>query len=118
MDIEIRARNLKLTDAQRDLTEKRIGAALDRFEARLRRVLVVLEDLNGPKGGADTRCKVRVTGLRGLGVQAQATDISVAAAVDRACDAIGRNVAKAFERAKDFTARDRTSLAGERRARG
>jgi hypothetical protein len=37
--------------------------------------------------------------------------------VDRASDAIGRNVAKAFARAKDFTARDRTSMAGERRAR-
>jgi len=117
MDIDIRARHVRLTPAQRDQADKRVAAALDRFEAKLRRVLVVLEDVNGPKGGADQRCKIRATGERGFAVVAQATDITVAAAVDRAADGIGRNVSKAVSRRRDFAARDRTSMAGERRAR-
>lgn len=117
MDIEIRAHGLKLTAAQRLHVERRVGAALDRFERKLRGVSVMLEDLNGPKGGADTRCKVRVRGDRGLAALAQATDISVTAAVDRAADAIGRNLAKVVGRRRDFGGRDRTSVAGERRRR-
>jgi hypothetical protein len=37
--------------------------------------------------------------------------------VDRAADAIGRNVAKVVARRRDFGGRDRTSVAGERRRR-
>jgi ribosome-associated translation inhibitor RaiA len=117
MDIEIRARGLKLSAAQREHAERRVGAALDRFEHRLRTVTVTLEDLNGPKGGADTRCRVRARGDRGLAALAQATDVSVEAAADRAADAIGRNVAKVVDRRRDFGGRDRTSVAGERRRR-
>ncbi len=117
MDIEIRAHGLKLTAAQRAHVERRVGAALDRFEHKLRAVTVMLEDLNGPKGGADTRCKIRARGDRGLAALAQATDISVTASVDRAADAIGRNVAKVVARRRDFGGRDRTSVAGERRRR-
>jgi putative sigma-54 modulation protein len=117
MDIIIHARNMRLSAAQRDRAEKRVASSLDRFESRLRRVLVVIEDVNGPRGGADKRCRIRATGGRGFAVQAQATDISTAAAVDRSSDAIGRNVSKAVSRRRDFGGRNRTSLAGERFAR-
>ena len=117
MDIEIRAHGLKLSAAQRLHVERRVGSALDRFEHKLRGVTVVIEDLNGPKGGADTRCRIRARGDRSLAALAQATDISVEAATDRAADRIGRNVAKAVSRRRDFAGRDRTSMAGERRRR-
>jgi ribosome-associated translation inhibitor RaiA len=117
MDIDVRGRNLSLSVPQRDLAGKRVSSALDRFERRLRRVAIVIEDVNGPKGGADKRCRIRATGERGFAVQAQGTDISVLAAVDRAADAIARNVSKAVGRQRDFAARDRTSMAGERRTR-
>ena len=55
MDIEIRAHGLKLSAAQRLHVERRVGSALDRFEHKLRGVTVVIEDLNGPKGGADIK---------------------------------------------------------------
>jgi putative sigma-54 modulation protein len=62
MDIIIHARNMRLSAAQRDRAEKRVASSLDRFESRLRRVLVVIEDVNGPRGGADKRCRIRATG--------------------------------------------------------
>jgi putative sigma-54 modulation protein len=117
MDLEIRAHAVRLTAANRQHVEHRVSLALDRFEKRLAVVTVVVEDLNGPKHGADIRCRIRARGDRGLAALAQATDVSIAAAVDRAADAIGRNVAKAVERRRDFGGRNRTSLAGERRAR-
>jgi putative sigma-54 modulation protein len=117
MDIDVRARHMTLTRARRDECSQRVAGALDRFEAKLRRVLVIIEDVNGPKGGVDKRCRIRATGERGFAVLSQATDISVTAAVDRAADGIGRNVAKAVGRRRDFAGRDRTSLAGERRRR-
>jgi putative sigma-54 modulation protein len=115
MDVEIRLRHLELRPAQRALATKRVAAALDRFESRLRLVTVTVEDVNGPKGGADKRCRIRALGERGFAVQATATDLTVGAAVDRAADAIGRNVSRAVGRLRDFAARDRTSFAGEAR---
>ena len=115
MDLEIHARHMKLSQARRDETAQRVATALDRFERKLRRVLVILEDVNGARGGADKRCRIRATGERGFAVQSQATDTTLLAAIDRAADGIGRNVAKAVGRRRDFAARDRTSMAGERR---
>jgi putative sigma-54 modulation protein len=117
MLIDVRARNLPLSTAQRNRVEASVLAALDRFERRIRRVMVVIEDVNGPKGGADKRCRIRVTGERDFAVQAQATDLTVTAAADRAAGAIGRNVAKAVDRLQDFGGRSRASMAGEKRRR-
>ena len=117
MDIDVRARHLTLSKARRDEYSQRVETALDRFETKLRRVLVIVEDVNGARGGADKRCRIRATGERGFAVQAQATDITATAAVDRAADGIGRNVAKAVGRRRDFAARNRTSMAGERQPR-
>lgn len=117
MDIDIRAHALRLSAANRQHVEHRVGQALDRFERKLRVVTVLVEDLNGPKHGADKRCRIRARGDRGLSALAQATDVSIEAAVDRAADAIGRNVARAVGRRRDFAGRDRTSLAGEKRRR-
>ncbi|HZM01333.1 MAG TPA: HPF/RaiA family ribosome-associated protein [Planctomycetota bacterium] len=117
MEIDVRARHMKLGPARRDATARRVATALDRFETRLRRVLVILEDVNATRGGADKRCRIRATGERGFAVQSHATDITLVAAVDRAADGIGRNVARAVGRRRDFASRDRTSMAGEGRRR-
>lgn len=117
MDIDVRARHMTLSKARRHEYSQRVETALDRFETKLRRVLVVLEDVNGTRGGADKRCRIRATGERGFAVQSQATEVTATAAVDRAADGIGRNVAKAVGRRRDFAGRNRTSMAGEGRSR-
>ena len=43
----------------------RISAAVGRFDDRVGRVRVRLEDVNGPKGGKDKRCTVDVAMARG-----------------------------------------------------
>ena len=40
--------------------ERRLDFALGRFGGRISQVTVGLEDLNGPRGGADKRCRLAV----------------------------------------------------------
>lgn len=62
MKIEVTGTNVELPRGlNRDITE-RAERAFERFATDLRRVEVVINDENGPRGGADTRCRVTVFG--------------------------------------------------------
>jgi hypothetical protein len=43
------------------LMEQRLAAALRRFGSRVERLTVRFEDLNGPKGGVDTACRIQLS---------------------------------------------------------
>lgn len=43
-----------------ELIARRLEASLRGVEARIERVVVRFEDLNGPKGGPDTSCRIQV----------------------------------------------------------
>ena len=51
MKLDIRSSNVVFTSELRQHIERRIGLALNRFEAHIRRVSIVFVDVNGPKGG-------------------------------------------------------------------
>ena len=63
MKLELRARHLTLEPRLRQLCERCLFYALGRFEDRIRRVQLWIEDVNGPRGGRDSRCVLRL-GLR------------------------------------------------------
>ena len=44
-----------------ELIATRLEASLRSVESRLERVVVRFEDLNGPKGGSDTACRIHLT---------------------------------------------------------
>jgi hypothetical protein len=46
--------------ALRDLTERRVRFVLRRLRERVSRAEVKLSDVNGPRGGIDRRCQVRL----------------------------------------------------------
>lgn len=55
--IEVRSKTKNLESKIRHYTERRIGFALDHLRD-LRRIVVSIEDVNGPKGGPDKHCHI------------------------------------------------------------
>ncbi len=98
MQIEIEARNFPLTQALRSHAERRLLSALTCCGDRIRRVAVRLSDVNGPRGGADKRCRLQVVlaGLADVVVEDVEADLYVA--IDRATDRAGRTLVRKIER--------------------
>ncbi len=100
LDIAIRAKSIGLTEALDDHCRRRLAFALGRFRARIGTVTVVLADVNGPRGGIDKCCSIRVSLRYGGFVVISANDASMYAAVDAAADRICRALKRELEKAR------------------
>jgi len=99
VDIELRAKGgIRLNPALRTHVERRLRFALDRLARRVRSVRVLLEDVNGPRGGDDVRCLVLARISGGGHVVVQETRRDPFAAVARASDRIGHGLARRLGR--------------------
>ncbi len=97
MRLMVRSLNVKVTPTLQDYISRRLEFALRRFSAHIDRVAINLTDLNGPKGGLDQHCVVKVF-LKPSGiVMAEATDITVEAAVNQAIERVVRQIKKSHE---------------------
>ncbi len=106
MLVEIRARHGRLTRSLEEQLERRLHFALARFGGRIRRVSAFLEDINGPRGGENQRCRIEVRLVPSGTIMAEATGSEVASAVGRAAERIARRVRDALDRKR--TRRTRT----------
>src|SRR5262245_66233026 len=98
MNLQIRIRGTKASDALRARAERCLGFALRRFTERIDRVSVWLVDVNGPRGGVDKCCRIAVR-LRPMGSAFVAeTAADPYAALDRAAGRAGRAVARRIAR--------------------
>jgi putative sigma-54 modulation protein len=95
--------------------ERRLRFALARFGNRVERVVVFLQDRNGPKGGIDKVCRI-LAKVQGCGsVMAAVADADWTAAVDRATTRIGHTVARQVDRLRDRSGRSpRSAVRGLR----
>ena len=98
MKIRLSTRGLPEGSDFREFVEFRLQFALARFSNRVAGVLVRLVDENGPKGGVDKSCRIRVDLGRSGIVIAEDVDPVMEAAVGRAAECAGRSVARALER--------------------
>lgn len=83
--IKVRSKTDVVEGDLRQFAERRIGFALDHLR-QIRRVDISLEDVNGPKGGVDKRCRIRATlGFARVLLEESQTDwqIAVARAIHR-----------------------------------
>lgn len=98
MELDVRGRHLQVSPALRTHLKRRLGFALDKVAHRVASISVRLEDVNGPKGGLDKRCRIRVAGARGgvVVVEEYASDAYVA--VDLAAARAGRAVLRSLGR--------------------
>jgi putative sigma-54 modulation protein len=110
MDIKILSRNVVLTGAQSETLERRVQFALGRFATEVRTVQLTLTDVNGPKGGSDVLCRVKVA-LKGTGdVNVSGTDVSVEVVVASVVDRAARSLSRMLDRQRDHQG---TSMSGQ-----
>lgn len=98
MKIRIRTRNLLLTPETHDEIRQRLHSALGRISPRILAVDVTITDINGPRGGADKQCRMRIHGeeLASVVIEHVGEDTlaTVSLVAGRAQQAVLRNVAR------------------------
>ena len=98
MQIDIRTQKFSLTSTLKSYSEKQLKLALENCERYVQRVTMHLSDINGPRGGKDKCCLVRVKlfGLPDVVVKDVKDDLyaSINQAVDRARQAALRKIGK------------------------
>jgi len=98
MHIDIQSQGFTLTPALRAHAERRLRLALGATRPGVLRVAVRLSDDNGPRGGEDKRCRVRiaVAGVPDIVIEDAESDLYVA--IDRAADRAGRTLVRRLSR--------------------
>lgn len=84
--------------------ERRLSFALRRFEDRVRHVKVRVVDLNGPRGGIDSRCSITIDLVGGRRLFVDATSAWPFASITRAAARLNELLRREFERAADHRA--------------
>lgn len=100
MQFYIHADDFPLTDALRRHVERRLHFDLARFQPLVRKIEVHLSDVNGPRGGNDKRCQVRVRLSAHPDVVVEDTEADLYHAVGRALGRSARAVARRLGRAR------------------
>lgn len=96
--IYIRATAGELSRDDRQYIRRKLAARLGKFARSVERVSVRMEDVNGPRGGVDQSCRIKVV-LRGLpSVVFESRDAALKAAIDKALSGVERAVRRAVQR--------------------
>ena len=101
MKLQIQSVAFPLTAALLDHTERRLRFALTRSSDQITRVVVRLGDTNGPRGGEDKFCRMRVYLKHAPPVLIEDAGANLYAVIDRVAERAGRNVVKRFDRLRE-----------------
>ncbi len=97
----IRAAGVTLDAADRDYLRRKLGRKLGKFARSIERTSVRIEDVNGPRGGIDKSCRIKVV-LSGLpSVVVEERHESLQAAMDGALRRIEYAVRQRVERRRE-----------------
>jgi CBS domain-containing protein/ribosome-associated translation inhibitor RaiA len=110
----IRLAGINLDHDDRAYIRQTLGKKLGKYAAFIERVSVRVEDVNGPRGGVDRVCRIKVvlSGLPSIVVQSQAASLNVA--IDGALAGAERAVRRGVQRKR----RKPTGRGGERTSAG
>ncbi|HEU4592996.1 MAG TPA: HPF/RaiA family ribosome-associated protein [Steroidobacteraceae bacterium] len=96
--VHIRSLAGELRPAERDYIRRKLGGKLGKYAISIERCSVRLEDDNGPRGGIDQLCRIKVV-LRGLpSVVFESRNAALNAAVDTALSGVERAVRRTVQR--------------------
>lgn len=100
---------LQLSETERGYLRVRLGKKLGKFSPHVERVTVRFEDLNGPKGGVDIECRIKVvlSGLPSVVVSENAETVPLAfnQAADRCVRVVRKTLESSGTRAPKVSAR-------------
>ena len=100
MKFELKSRGISITPELRAHAAKRMVFALGRFE-RIKAFSVLLADVNGPRGGRDKTCDVKVDTGGGKPVVVRERHHNIFAAVALAAGRAGLAVQRKLEASRD-----------------
>lgn len=110
MDVQILDRNIGITAAQQEHVDRCLQFAFGRFSSQIRSIEVSLTDVNGPKGGDDLQCRMKVV-LQGKGdLLVEGKGVSVEAVVSETADRAALAVSRRLDRLRDSQG---TSMSGQ-----
>lgn len=98
MLIELVDRSGEMADGLKQLAERRLQFALSNYDYRIQNVSVVINDLNGPRGGIDKEVRICVRMKRHGEIVITDRDEDLATCVSRAAARCGRAVARSVDR--------------------
>lgn len=110
MKIKVQTRHLELTSELIEYVKRRIIFAMDYRFDNIKRVVVTVSDVNGPKGGEDMRCQVmiKLDGQKDIVVDNKSAHLRIA--IDKAADKASRTVTKRLERIQHRAKRIKSAL--------
>lgn len=97
MTITFTDRNQLLNQHLKQLCERRLNYSLSRFQSMIKSIEFCVSDLNGPRGGIDKKCRVRIRHRSGqVIVNHKHEDLSVCISriAEKASRAFSRNRAR------------------------
>lgn len=98
MDFEVRSAHVNLGPTLRDYVQQRLDRSLGRMKNRIGRVTIHLDDVNGPKRGADKRCLAEAKLVRSGTIVAEVTAGDFRTAVDEAADRLATQLHRQLDR--------------------
>jgi len=94
----IRADGVPVSADERAYLRRKLGMQLGKFARAVERVSVRIRDVNGPRGGADKQCAIKVVLTRLPSVVVEEQNASLHAAMDRAVQRAETGVRRAMQR--------------------
>ena len=94
----IRADGVQLGPEDRVYIRRKLGTKLGKFARSVERISVRLEDVNGPRGGVDHHCRIKVVLRRLPTVVYEQRGASLPAVIERAIAGIERVVRRSLRR--------------------
>lgn len=98
MNIEVQTRHFMLTEDINDHVQRRLNFALSSRFQQIKRIIVRLSDINGPRGGNDKRCHIQISLPRQSDVVIEDVQSDLYVAVDRAANRASRTISRRLSR--------------------
>lgn len=98
MELELHVRGTDFLEALRNYAERRLRFSVRRLVHHIRRLRIYVEDLNGPRGGIDKRCRIVVEFAPSGNLVIEETAARIHEAVDRAAGRLRRSVRRELKR--------------------